>query len=225
MSISILEVAVRAFFVLLLTSAIFGAALPTDARAQSAVSPAAPMLAARLVDLTLPIDAIQSGARDSFASNFRASFLRDPRAQAAVQRTPALLDTVVRGGTSKLDEVLAALWPEVKARLSASYLANMTPEELESAVAFYSGPVGKKLVEATPVIATGGDIAQILDTTELANFAAFVQSPAGQKIEALKSQQTRDIGEAVNRAFVKSQREIDEAAMLAGRAYLAANPE
>ena len=214
----------RVLLAVMLVGAALGAAHPTEALAQPAVSPAATTLAARLVDLTLPVDTIQAGARDAFASSFRESFMRDPRAQAAVERTPALLETTMQATRAKLDEVLTAMWPEMKASLTASYTAGMTPQELEAAVAFYAGPVGRKLVDATPRLATGSPISAVLDSTGLAQFAEFGRSPAGQKISALQAQQTRDVGEMVNRTLAAAAPQIEQAAKQAARDFLAANP-
>jgi len=118
---------------------------------------------------------------------------------------------------------MAATWPDLKARLSSSYSARMSQEELTEAVQFYSGPVGKKQVEATALIATGGDVRQVLSSPELASFSAFGRSPAGRKIEALKAQQGRELGEAFRSAMVAGQPMIDAAALQAARTYLAAH--
>lgn len=180
-------------------------------------------LATRLVDLTLPTEVIQRDARAAYVTNFRTSFLRDPRSEAVVQRMPGLLDAVVSAGAAKFDEIVSAMWPQMKARLSASCAAAMSPEELEVAIRFYSGPVGAKLVAATPTLATGDDVRQVLNPDELVSFVAFRRAPAGQKLDGLRAQHIRDVMETINGAISKGQPRIEEAAMTAGRAYIAAN--
>ncbi len=180
-------------------------------------------LASRLVDLTFPAEMIRRDAEKAYATNFRASVLRNPQAQAAMQRMPALLDTIVNAATSKLDQVLTALIPSLKGNAAASYAANLSSAELQSAVTFYSGPVGKKLVASTPTIALGGDVRKILNSPELADFAAFSQSSAGQKIGGLKPQQTNQISMAVNHALQAAEPQMDAAARSAGQAFMRAH--
>jgi hypothetical protein len=211
----------RASIFLYVAVAVAELSAPAASVAQSPASPSASDLATQLVDMTLPTALIQRDTKASYISNLRARFLQDPRAEADVQRMPGLLDAILDAASSKFDEVFATMWPELKTRLSASYTASMSAEELAAAVQFYSAPVGTKLVEATALIAKGRDITQVLSPSELVSFSAFGRSPAGRKIEALKAQQGREIGETFNRAMIAGQPMIDEAALLAARTFLA----
>jgi hypothetical protein len=133
---------------------------------------------------------------------------------------PGLLDAIVDAGSSKLDQVITDLLPTLESSTAASYATRLTTSELEQAVAFYSSSVGKKLVAATPAVAAGGDIRQILTPAELSDFATFSRSSTGRKIGVLKAQQTSEINAAVSRALRSAQPQIDAAAMAAGQSYM-----
>ncbi|WP_148291778.1 DUF2059 domain-containing protein [Novosphingobium sp. B-7] len=180
-------------------------------------------LASRLVALTFPAEMIRRDTAKAYATNFRASMLRNPQVQAAMQRTPGLLETIVNAVSMKLDQVLTALIPSLESNAAASYAAKMSPAELQAAITFYSGPVGRKLVMATPAVAMGDDVRKILSSAELAEFAAFSQSSAGQKMGALRPQQTNDMRMAVNHALEAAEPQIDAAAKSAGQAYIRAH--
>jgi len=196
---------------------------PASALAATPASSSSNSLASRLVDLTFPAEMIRRDAEKAYAANFRASLLRNPRAQAAMQRMPGLLDTIVNAATSKLDQVLIALIPSLERSAARSYAANLTAGELQDAVTFYSGSVGRKLLAATPTIALGGDVRKILAPAELAEFSAFSRSAAGQKIASLKPGQTNEISMAVNHALQVAEPQIDAAAQSAGQAYMRAH--
>lgn len=218
-----LGVVVKASLALALIDSVMVAVPPAGALAATTTNSSAHPLASRLVDLTFPTEIIRRDAEKAYAANFRASVLRNPQAQAVMQRMPGLLDTIVNAATSKLDQVLTALIPSLESNAAASYAAHMSSAELQNAVTFYSGPVGKKLVAATPMIALGGDVRKILNSTEIAEFAAFSQSPAGQKIGVLKPQQSNEISMAVNHALKAAEPQLDAAARLAGQAFMRAH--
>ena len=215
----------RVSLILALIGSLTGSALPATATATASTvaSPDAKSLASKLVELTFPTEMIRRDASKSYATNFRASFLRNPQAEAAVQRMPGLLDAIVKAGSSKLDQIIMALLPTLESSTAASYASSLTVSELEQAVTFYSSSAGKKLVAATPAVAAGGDVRKILSPAELSDFAAFSRSSAGQKIGALKPQQTNDISVAVNHALGSAQPQIDAAAMAAGQSYMRAH--
>jgi hypothetical protein len=216
-------VVVKASLALALIGSVMVAMPSVGALAATTANSSANPLASRLVDLTFPTEMIRRDAEKAYATNFRASVLRNLQAQAAMQRMPGLLDAIVNAATSKLDQVLTALIPSLENNAAASYAANLSSAELQNAVTFYSGPVGKKLVAATPTIALGGDVRKILNPAEIAEFAAFSQSSAGQKIGALKPQQTNEISMAVNHAFEAAEPQMDAAAQSAGQAYMRAH--
>jgi hypothetical protein len=197
-----------------------GAALPASAAALGVPQRNAQTLAAQLVDLTVPSDMIIADAEKAYEANFRTGFLANPRARDAVQRMPGLLDAATNAGVTRLDKVLSALMPRLKADIAASYAKGMTANELEKATSFYAGPVGRKLVAATPRMAAGARLDTILTRAELSRFAAFSHSAAGRKVAALMPGQTRTMMQTVSRALRAAEPQIDADAMAAGKAYM-----
>jgi hypothetical protein len=177
-------------------------------------------LAAQLAELTLPAEMIRQSARTAFITQFRAAVQRNPQAQAAMDKTPGLLDAIVGGASVKLDQVLATLLVSLKADAGASFAASMDPAELREAVTFYQGPAGRKLVAQIPALAAGRPLQDLLTPGEIRDVAAFSKTSSSRKMEALKPQQMQAIGPAVNRALSAGGPEIQAAAMAAGEAYM-----
>lgn len=196
---------------------------PAVASASTVASSSINVLAYQLVESTVPKEMILRDAKKAYSDNFRASFLRNPKAQAAAERMPGLLDAILNAGRSKIDNVISSAIDSIKTNLSSSYATSLTPAELHDAVYFYSGPVGRKLVAATPALAAGSDVQKILDASEFATFIAFSKSSAGQKMAALMRSQASEISTAVNSALTTAQPQIDAAGIEAGQAYMRAH--
>lgn len=213
---------VRISLALALVASSAGLTLPTSAAASTVAQSHVDVLALELVELTFATNIIRRDAVKACEDNFRTSFLRHPEARADDARRPGLVDAMVGAGCSKLDETIAALLPELKASTAASYAASLSPAELGDAIAFFLTSAGKKLVAATPAMATGSSLQEILDPTELSRFGKFSRSSAGRKIEALKPRQINDMTIAMNRAMTAAFPLIAEAAAAAGRSYKSA---
>ena len=188
--------------------------------AAQVAEPGVEALASRLVEMTFAADVIRRDSVKACTTNFRAGFLRHPQASTAPAGLP---DAMADAGCAKLDEMLGALLPELMANASASYVANLTPKELRDAITFFSTSAGTKLVAATPTLATGGDVREVLNSEEIAQFAEFSRSSAGRKIEALKPRQAANIAALLSRALTAAEPQITAAALAAGRSFMQAH--
>lgn len=210
----------RISLALALIASVIGSPLCERASASTITGPTVEVLASRLVELTFPTEMIRRDAKKSYEASLRATVLQNPQSQAAVDRMPGLLNAIVNAGSLKLDQTIVALCSTLKTDATNAYAAGLTSDELNQAVIFYSSSAGKNLVTATPAIAAGGNVREILSPSDLAHFAAFSQSSAGRKTGELNLQQVSKIGIAISRALHSAQPEIDAAAMQAGQAYM-----
>lgn len=215
----------RSLSILLLLASFTCAAAPSIGCAATVDDRTDPnALASHLVDLTVPSEVIRRGATKAYTDNFRASFLRNPKAQAAIERMPGLLDTMSDAAATEVSKAITPLLLSIKTRLSALYSSNLTLIELAQAVDFYTQPAGKKLVEEIPFIAAGGDVRRILTSSELSSFEAYLRSSGGKKMAQLAPQQWNAVTSDVNRALAAAQPKIETAAMQAGQAYMRSHP-
>lgn len=211
---------VRIFWALVLIASPAGLAFTPSAAASTVAESNVDVLASQLVEMTFAADVIRRDSLKACDGNFRTSFLRNPEAQAADRDMPGLVDAIANAGCSKLDETIVALLPELKASSAAIYAANLTHAELDEAITFFTTPTGKKLVAATPTMASGGDVREILDRAELSHFAKFSRSSAGRKIETLKPRLANDMGIAVNRAMTAAAPQVTAAGVAAGQTFM-----
>ena len=195
-------------------------AIPSLAFAQTAAGQETSVKAATLLSLTVPSEVIFGHAAEAADEGFRSGFMRNPQAQAAVQKDPSFLDPNTAAYGSELRVTLKAYLPRLERFLAQPFAAGLSTNDFDAAVEFYSGPIGTKLVAATPTLALGGNLRQVLNESEMLRFAAFVSSPAGRKIEALKADQSRLIAETFSQAMAEAQPRAEQAAMVVGRAYL-----
>lgn len=131
-------------------------AVSAPAFAQTADAPDSTDAAARpnderaleLATLLSDRDLMMAGAARSYASGFRQIALADPATVALDEAYPGLIDRLIEVSQPVVLGQMERRLPELWRRQAELFAAELTPSEIEDAIAFYASPAGRKMMTA-----------------------------------------------------------------------------
>lgn len=204
------------------------AALPTPVFAAAPVATQDSRLALgrELVVITTPVAAIRRDGAKAFEANFRRSFLASDKGREMERRLPGLLDAMAAAGVAEWDRVVETLLPRMMDEAGTTYAGAMSEAELRDALAFYAGGLGRKLVALIPEAVDPAtmriDYSPLLTADERRRFAAFSDSPAGRRMNALHPVLAADTARTIEQGIAAEMDRINARVAAAGQAFLQA---
>jgi hypothetical protein len=123
------------------------AATPALAQTQAAPSPARLALGRQLAQV-LNSEAMIERQVATFADMFVAMLSSDPDVAALEKEYPGAIQVMTKAALPVVTAATRKSMPQLWDRLAALYAANLDEAELREAIAFYSGPIGMRVIAA-----------------------------------------------------------------------------